>query len=149
MQTKWNAKTSLAEIREALVAEVVTDEEGAPSADEVKAAFSKTEKSVVRTRVIAGEPRIDGREHDMVRARLYIRTGVLPRTHGSALFTRGETQALVVATLGTERDAQIQDGILRRVKRNLSCCIITSLHTVWVKLALWARLSVVKLVTVN
>ena len=57
-----------------------------------------------------GEPRIDGREKDMVRA-LDIRTGVLPRTHGSALFTRGETQALVVATLGTERDAQIIDEL--------------------------------------
>ncbi|MDF7667121.1 polyribonucleotide nucleotidyltransferase [Orbaceae bacterium ESL0727] len=68
------------------------------------------ESQIVRQRVIAGEPRIDGREKDMVRA-LDIRTGVLPRTHGSALFTRGETQALVTATLGTERDAQVIDEI--------------------------------------
>ncbi|MDF7671211.1 polyribonucleotide nucleotidyltransferase [Orbaceae bacterium ESL0721] len=68
------------------------------------------ESQIVRQRVIAGEPRIDGREKDMIRA-LDIRTGVLPRTHGSALFTRGETQALVTATLGTERDAQIIDEI--------------------------------------
>jgi polyribonucleotide nucleotidyltransferase len=68
------------------------------------------ESQIVRKRVIAGEPRIDGREKDMIRA-LDIRTGVLPRTHGSALFTRGETQALVTATLGTERDAQIIDEL--------------------------------------
>nr|WP_218837666.1 polyribonucleotide nucleotidyltransferase [Gilliamella apicola] len=68
------------------------------------------ESQIVRQRVIAGEPRIDGREKDMIRA-LDIRTNVLPRTHGSALFTRGETQALVTATLGTERDAQIIDEL--------------------------------------
>lgn len=69
------------------------------------------EKKVVRTRVLKGEPRIDGREKDMIRA-LDVRTGVLPRTHGSALFTRGETQALVTATLGTERDAQVIDELM-------------------------------------
>ncbi|XKM14632.1 polyribonucleotide nucleotidyltransferase [Orbaceae bacterium ac157xtp] len=78
--------------------------------NEVLNIITDIESQTVRQRVIAGEPRIDGREKDMVRA-LDIRTGVLPRTHGSALFTRGETQALVVATLGTERDAQIIDDI--------------------------------------
>lgn len=73
--------------------------------------LSDLEKQVVRGRIIAGSPRIDGREKDMVRA-LDIRTGVLPRTHGSAIFTRGETQALVTATLGTERDAQIVDDLI-------------------------------------
>ncbi|MDH2999896.1 polyribonucleotide nucleotidyltransferase [Chelonobacter oris] len=68
------------------------------------------ESDVVRSRILAGEPRIDGRSVDTVRA-LDICTGVLPRTHGSAIFTRGETQALAVATLGTERDAQIIDDI--------------------------------------
>ncbi|AAP96368.1 polynucleotide phosphorylase/polyadenylase [[Haemophilus] ducreyi] len=68
------------------------------------------ESSVVRGRILAGEPRIDGRTVDTVRA-LNICTGVLPRTHGSAIFTRGETQALAVATLGTERDAQIIDEL--------------------------------------
>lgn len=68
------------------------------------------ESSIVRGRIIAGEPRIDGRTVDTVRA-LDICTGVLPRTHGSAIFTRGETQALAVATLGTERDAQIIDEL--------------------------------------
>ncbi|MGR3806267.1 polyribonucleotide nucleotidyltransferase [Pasteurella testudinis DSM 23072] len=68
------------------------------------------ESDVVRSRILAGEPRIDGRSVDTVRA-LDICTGVLPRTHGSAIFTRGETQALAVATLGTERDAQTIDDI--------------------------------------
>lgn len=73
--------------------------------------FHDLESDVVRSRVIKGEPRIDGREPDMVRA-LDMATGVLPRTHGSAVFTRGETQALVVATLGTERDGQNIDEIM-------------------------------------
>ncbi|QSX30901.1 polyribonucleotide nucleotidyltransferase [Shewanella cyperi] len=69
------------------------------------------EKNVVRSRIIKGMPRIDGREPDMIRA-LSVMAGVLPRTHGSALFTRGETQALVTCTLGTERDAQKIDSIM-------------------------------------
>ena len=73
--------------------------------------FHSLESDVVRSRIIKGEPRIDGREPDMVRG-LDVATGVLPRTHGSAIFTRGETQALVVATLGTERDGQNIDEIM-------------------------------------
>jgi polyribonucleotide nucleotidyltransferase len=80
------------------------------SADEVKAAASKLEKSIVRGRVIKGEPRIDGRDHKTVRP-IDVEVGVLPRAHGSAVFTRGETQAIVVTTLGTGRDAQIIDAI--------------------------------------
>lgn len=68
------------------------------------------ESDVVRSRILAGEKRIDGREPDTIRA-LHVATGVLPRAHGSAVFTRGETQALVVATLGTERDAQMIDEL--------------------------------------
>ncbi|MGL9734849.1 MAG: polyribonucleotide nucleotidyltransferase [Symbiopectobacterium sp.] len=79
-------------------------------ANEIQDILGSIEKNVVRSRVLRGEPRIDGREKDMIRA-LDVRTGVLPRTHGSALFTRGETQALVTATLGTERDAQNIDGL--------------------------------------
>ncbi|QZN96503.1 polyribonucleotide nucleotidyltransferase [Symbiopectobacterium purcellii] len=79
-------------------------------AGEIQDVLGSIEKNVVRSRVLRGEPRIDGREKDMIRA-LDVRTGVLPRTHGSALFTRGETQALVTATLGTERDAQNIDGL--------------------------------------
>ncbi|MGL6176080.1 MAG: polyribonucleotide nucleotidyltransferase, partial [Vibrionaceae bacterium] len=79
-------------------------------AKEIQTLVHELEKDVVRSRILAGELRIDGREKDMVRA-LDVRTGVLPRPHGSALFTRGETQALVTATLGTQRDAQIIDEI--------------------------------------
>lgn len=77
---------------------------------EVQEQLGKLEKQIVRGRVVRGEPRIDGREPDMIRA-LNVATGLLPRTHGSALFTRGETQALVAATLGTERDAQLIDEL--------------------------------------
>ena len=80
------------------------------SEEEVAAAIAKLEKKSVRGRILAGEPRIDGRDTRTVRP-ITIRTGLLPRTHGSALFTRGETQALVVTTLGTERDAQIIDAL--------------------------------------
>ncbi|WWO98051.1 MAG: polyribonucleotide nucleotidyltransferase [Candidatus Dasytiphilus stammeri] len=79
--------------------------------DVISIILHKIEKDVVRNRILRGEPRIDGRNKDMIRS-LDIRTGILPRTHGSALFTRGETQALVTATLGTERDAQNIDELL-------------------------------------
>jgi polyribonucleotide nucleotidyltransferase len=72
----------------------------------VRDAFNDLEKRIVRGRILAGNPRIDGRDTRTVRP-ITVRTGVLPRTHGSALFTRGETQALVVTTLGTTKDAQI------------------------------------------
>ncbi len=77
---------------------------------EVKDVIEKLKKSTVRGRILEGEPRIDGRDTTTVRP-ISVRTGVLPRTHGSALFTRGETQALVVTTLGTERDSQIIDAL--------------------------------------
>jgi polyribonucleotide nucleotidyltransferase len=80
------------------------------SADEVSGALSKLEKKVVRHRVIKGEPRIDGRDQKTVRP-IHVDVGVMPRAHGSAVFTRGETQAIVVTTLGTGRDAQIIDAI--------------------------------------
>ena len=80
------------------------------SAEEVYGALSKLEKQLVRGRVIAGEPRIDGRDTKTVRP-IDVKVGVLPRAHGSAMFTRGETQAIVAATLGTGRDAQIIDAI--------------------------------------
>ncbi|MCW3171921.1 polyribonucleotide nucleotidyltransferase [Shewanella subflava] len=78
---------------------------------EVDNLLGSLEKNVVRSRIISGKPRIDGREPDMIRA-LSVLAGVLPRTHGSSLFTRGETQALVTCTLGTERDAQKIDSIM-------------------------------------
>ncbi|EAR57136.1 polyribonucleotide nucleotidyltransferase [Photobacterium sp. SKA34] len=92
------------------VNDAILAEDAEANTKEIHTIFHDLEKTVVRGRIIAGNPRIDGREKDMVRA-LDVRTGVLPRTHGSSLFTRGETQALVTATLGTQRDAQIIDGL--------------------------------------
>jgi len=97
-------------IRTATSEKLVSDDEGGYSADDVRGAMEKLEKKVVRSRIIAGLPRIDGRDTKTVRP-ITIRTGVLPRAHGSALFTRGETQALVATTLGTEREAQIIDAL--------------------------------------
>ncbi len=85
------------------------------SAGDVMGAVSKLEKNTVRQRVIAGEPRIDGRDKSTVRP-IDVEVGVLPRAHGSAVFTRGETQAIVAATLGTGRDAQIIDAITGEYK---------------------------------
>ncbi|HUK02089.1 MAG TPA: polyribonucleotide nucleotidyltransferase [Steroidobacteraceae bacterium] len=78
--------------------------------EQVDAQFFKLESNIVRERILNGEPRIDGRDVRTVRP-ITVKVGVLPRTHGSALFTRGETQALVATTLGTTRDAQIIDGL--------------------------------------
>ena len=94
----------------ALVEKICGGEQPKWNEAEVRGAVDKLKKRTVRGRILAGEPRIDGRDTKTVRP-ITIRTGVLPRTHGSALFTRGETQALVVTTLGTERDAQIIDAL--------------------------------------
>jgi len=88
----------------------LASEDGGPSKGDVKGAAGKLEKRIVRRRIIDGEPRIDGRATDTVR-QITVQTGVLPRVHGSAVFTRGETQAIVTATLGTTRDAQMIDSI--------------------------------------
>jgi len=106
---KMQRQDQLAEIRQSTVDALVT-EEGEWSADDVKGLFGKLEKELVRGRIIAGEPRIDGRDTKTVRP-VFVETTVLPRVHGSALFTRGETQAIVVATLGAERDAQMIDAV--------------------------------------
>ncbi len=92
------------------VIEVLTAGEGAPDANTVGNVLFDVEAKIVRSQILNGEPRIDGRDTRTVRP-IVIRNGVLPRTHGSALFTRGETQALVVATLGTGRDEQIIDAL--------------------------------------
>jgi polyribonucleotide nucleotidyltransferase len=107
----------VSELRASVMAQLATEAEGAPTADEIKGAFGKLEKRVVRGRILAGKPRIDGRDTKTVRP-ISVQVGVLPRTHGSALFTRGETQALVVTTLGTGRDAQIIDAIEGEYKQN-------------------------------
>ncbi len=100
----------IGEIRAALTAELAAGDAPAHDAGEVLEAFGKIEKALVRGRIIAGEARIDGRDRSTVR-KITVKTGVLPRAHGSALFTRGETQALVAATLGTARDAAIIDAL--------------------------------------
>jgi polyribonucleotide nucleotidyltransferase len=98
----------LGEVRDQAIARFAT--EGGPSAAEVKEIFGEIEYRTVRENIVNGKPRIDGRDTKTVRP-LNIEVGVLPKTHGSALFTRGETQALVVATLGTARDAQLLDTL--------------------------------------
>ncbi|WP_423823808.1 polyribonucleotide nucleotidyltransferase [Salinisphaera sp. SPP-AMP-43] len=108
---KQERQTRLGEIKDKVVAELAAAEgEGGHAEADVKAALGDLEKKTVRSRILEGQPRIDGRDTRTVRD-LSIRTGVLPRTHGSALFTRGETQALAVATLGTGRDAQMIDAV--------------------------------------
>jgi polyribonucleotide nucleotidyltransferase len=113
---KQDRYTLLSKVREEIV-DVVADDEGKEgfTRDAVKGVIGKLEKKTVRSRIIAGESRIDGRDTSTVRP-ITIRTGVLPRAHGSALFTRGETQALVVTTLGTERDAQLIDTLAGNYK---------------------------------
>ncbi|MFT3734071.1 MAG: polyribonucleotide nucleotidyltransferase [Rhodocyclaceae bacterium] len=105
----------LKDVTKKAIAALVTGEEGAPKDNDVKNVLFELESKIVRTRILEGQPRIDGRDTRTVRG-IDIRTGVLPRTHGSALFTRGETQALVVATLGTGRDEQIIDAITGEYK---------------------------------
>jgi polyribonucleotide nucleotidyltransferase len=98
------------EVSAALAAEAAAAGTAAPDSSDVGNVMFDLESKIVRSQILDGEPRIDGRDTRTVRP-ITIRTGVLPRTHGSALFTRGETQALVVATLGTARDEQKIDAL--------------------------------------
>jgi len=107
---KMQRQDAVKAARNAAVEALASDDGEGWDAATVQDAFGKIEKKIVRGRIIAGEKRIDGRTTSDVR-QITVRTGVLPRTHGSALFTRGETQALVVTTLGTARDAQIIDAL--------------------------------------
>jgi len=100
----------VAEIKAEVTAALSAGVEPKWTADQVDDQLFRLESDIVRRRIIAGEPRIDGRDAVTVRP-INVRVGVLPRTHGSALFTRGETQALVVTTLGTTRDAQMIDAL--------------------------------------
>ena len=102
--------SQVGEIRNAVVEELSEGDDARWDAEDVTGEFKSLESKVVRSRVLAGEARIDGRDTTTVRP-IDIRVGMLPRTHGSALFTRGETQAIVVTTLGTGRDAQIIDAL--------------------------------------
>jgi polyribonucleotide nucleotidyltransferase len=107
---KTSRYEKIAEIRNSVIEQLLV-EDAELNVQEAKDLFHDLEKTVVRGRITKGAPRIDGRDPEMIRA-LDVMTGVLPRTHGSAVFTRGETQALVTATLGTQRDAQRLDTIM-------------------------------------
>jgi polyribonucleotide nucleotidyltransferase len=98
------------EIKKAVIEKLSGGDAPQFSADHVDGALFRLESKIVRERILNGEPRIDGRDSKTVRP-ITVKVGVLPRTHGSALFTRGETQALVVTTLGTGRDAQLIDAL--------------------------------------
>jgi len=95
-------------LRDRATAELASED--GHSAEDIKDAFKKLEKSIVRGRIIRGEPRIDGRDTKKVRA-INVEVGILDKVHGSSLFTRGETQAIVAATLGSTRDAQMIDAL--------------------------------------
>jgi len=101
---------AMAAARDSIMGSLTSDESEADEVDAVKGAIKSLEKDVVRGRILDGQPRIDGRDLVTVRP-IKVEAGILPRTHGSVVFTRGETQAICVTTLGTERDAQIIDAI--------------------------------------
>jgi polyribonucleotide nucleotidyltransferase len=105
---KQERVASVNALRDRAVAELATED--GHSEEDIKDAFKKLEKSIVRGRIIRGEPRIDGRDSKTVRG-IDVEVGILPKVHGSALFTRGETQAVVAATLGSTRDAQMIDAL--------------------------------------
>ena len=112
---KMQRYAKIKEIKNSAVEALSKGETPKFTAEQVGGEFSNLEYRLVRGKILDGQPRIDGRDTKTVRG-ISIRTGVLPRTHGSALFTRGETQALVVTTLGTGRDAQIIDGLMGEKK---------------------------------
>ncbi len=107
---KMDRQARLAEVKAQAIAALCSDDASAPSKSDVLGMVSKLEKHTVRSRVVAGEPRIDGRDTKTVRG-IDVQIGTLAKAHGSSLFTRGETQSIVVATLGTSRDQQIIDAL--------------------------------------
>lgn len=109
IRDKQDRNVQLGAVRQKAKVDLLAENE-AWTAEALRPAMEALESRVVRERILAGEPRIDGRDLYSVRP-ISVRTSVLPRTHGSALFTRGETQALVVATLGNERDSQLIDAV--------------------------------------
>jgi len=107
---KQDRNTKLEKLRQSAISSLTGDGEDKFSKADVTGAFSKLEKTIVRTNILESKPRIDGRDNKTVRS-IDVEVGILPKTHGSALFTRGETQALVTVTLGTSRDAQFIDAL--------------------------------------
>ena len=110
LQDKQERVQSLNGVKETIVKSMISEDEDSPKKSDLMDAVKKIEKKIVRTKLIKGEARIDGRDLDTVRP-IFVETGVLKNTHGSALFTRGETQAVVTATLGSPRQAQLIDAI--------------------------------------
>ncbi|WP_218814926.1 polyribonucleotide nucleotidyltransferase [Rickettsiella endosymbiont of Dermanyssus gallinae] len=106
---KLDRKAKLDELRDAMTKQWLDEEKGI-TAKAIQGLFSSLEEKIVRHRILDGKARIDGRDQKTVRP-ITVQPGLLPRTHGSVLFTRGETQAIVVATLGTDRDAQIVEAL--------------------------------------
>ena len=117
IKSKGDRSLEISTIREKVLKELVTEETNTTQLNEIKDEFHNLEARIVRTKILDGDPRIDGRDTRTVRP-IEIRTGILPRAHGSALFTRGETQAIVVATLGGGRDEQIIDALQGEYKDN-------------------------------
>lgn len=117
IKAKGERSAKLEEIKNRVMAALITEETSTTEANKIKGEFFNLEAKVVRSQILNGEPRIDGRDTRTVRP-ISIRTGILPRAHGSVLFTRGETQALVVATLGTGRDEQVIDALQGEFKDN-------------------------------
>ncbi|MDC0072688.1 polyribonucleotide nucleotidyltransferase [Gammaproteobacteria bacterium] len=110
LQDKQERVQSLNVVKDTIVKSMISEDEDSPKKSDLMDAVKKIEKKIVRTKLIKGEARIDGRDLDTVRP-IFVETGVLKNTHGSALFTRGETQAVVTATLGSPRQAQLIDAI--------------------------------------
>ena len=110
IHNKLERKERISEIKNEVIEIMINEEEPQWSSSEIIESIEKLESHIVRSSILSGENRIDGRDSQTIRP-ITVETGILPRTHGSALFTRGETQALVVATLGTQRDSQIIDAI--------------------------------------
>ncbi len=125
IRQKQARTTKLDEAWAAVKEALITEDTDTLAANQIKGIFKQLEADVVRGQILDGEPRIDGRDTRTVRP-IDIRTGVLPRTHGSALFTRGETQALAVTTLGTKRDEQMHRRPEPANTPTASCCTTTS-----------------------
>ena len=115
---KSQRQQEIAALRKKMIEQcIILGADNNPTVEKLKTIFSELESNLVRSKILAGESRIDGRDTETVRP-ITVDTGVLPRTHGSAFFTRGETQAIVVATLGTGRDAQMIDNASGEKKQN-------------------------------
>ena len=107
---KMERQTKVSELRSKIVADLTESDDAKWTRDDVSSSFSKLEKGIVRNRILEGSPRIDGRDLRTVRP-IEVEVSTLPKVHGSALFTRGETQAIVATTLGTLRDSAIIDAL--------------------------------------